>query len=148
MFLSRIKEDIQTIFDNDPAAKSLLEVVLCYPGLHALIMHRIAHRLYGMKIPLLPRVISNINRLITGIDIHPGAQVGRKLFIDHGMGVVIGETAIIGNNVLIYQGVTLGGTGKETGTRSSDCAIQTSAVTLSQSSLVFSFLLSVKKIFS
>jgi serine O-acetyltransferase len=117
MFLERIKEDIQTIFNNDPAAKSLLEVILCYPGLHSLILHRIAHKLYTWKIPLIPRIISNINRLITGIDIHPGAQIGREFFIDHGMGVVIGETAIIGNNVLIYQGVTLGGTGKETGKR-------------------------------
>lgn len=117
MFIIRIKEDIQTIFDNDPAAKSLLEVVLCYPGLHALILHRIAHKLYGWKIPLIPRIISNISRLFTGIEIHPGAQIGRKFFIDHGMGVVIGETTIIGDNVLIYQGVTLGGTGKESGKR-------------------------------
>lgn len=117
MFLSRIKEDIQTIFDNDPAAKSMLEVILCYPGLHAIIMHRIAHKLYNKKIPILPRIISNISRLITGIEIHPGAKIGKNFFIDHGMGVVIGETTIIGNNVLIYQGVTLGGTGKETGKR-------------------------------
>jgi len=117
MFLSRIKEDIQTIFDNDPAATNMLEVILCYPGLHALIMHRVAHKLYGMEIPLLPRIISGISRLFTGIEIHPGAQIGRKFFIDHGMGVVIGETTIIGDNVLIYQGVTLGGTGKETGKR-------------------------------
>lgn len=117
MFLSRIKEDIQTIFDNDPAAKSMLEVVICYPGLHALLMHRLAHKLYVNEIPLLPRIISNLSRLITGIEIHPGAQIGRKFFIDHGMGVVIGETTIIGDNVLVYQGVTLGGTGKETGKR-------------------------------
>lgn len=117
MFLDRIKEDIQTIFDNDPAAKSIPEVILCYPGLHALVLHRVAHKLFEMKIPLVPRIISNISRLITGIDIHPGATIGRKFFIDHGMGVVIGETTIIGDNVLVYQGVTLGGTGKETGKR-------------------------------
>lgn len=116
-FLTRIKEDIQTIFDNDPAAKTLLEVVLCYPGLHALLMHRVAHKLYKKEIPLLPRIISNISRVITGIEIHPGAQIGKQFFIDHGMGVVIGETTIIGDNVLVYQGVTLGGTGKETGKR-------------------------------
>lgn len=117
MFLTRIKEDIQTIFDNDPAAKTMLEVILCYPGLHALLMHRAAHKLYKMDVPLIPRLISNISRVITGVDIHPGAQIGKQFFIDHGMGVVIGETTIIGDNVLIYQGVTLGGTGKETGKR-------------------------------
>ena len=116
-FLTRIKEDIQTIFDNDPAAKTLLEVILCYPGLHALLMHRLAHKLYKKEIPLLPRLISNISRIITGVEIHPGAQIGKQFFIDHGMGVVIGETTIIGDNVLVYQGVTLGGTGKETGKR-------------------------------
>jgi len=116
-FLTRIKEDIQTIFDNDPAAKTLLEVVLCYPGLHALLLHRAAHKLYKKEIPLLPRLISNISRIITGVEIHPGAQIGKQFFIDHGMGVVIGETTIIGDNVLVYQGVTLGGTGKETGKR-------------------------------
>ena len=117
MFLSRIKEDIQTIFDNDPAAKTILEVIICYPGLHALLLHRVSHKLYVNKIPLLPRIISNLSRIITGVEIHPGAEIGRKFFIDHGMGVVIGETSIIGDNVLIYQGVTLGGTGKETGKR-------------------------------
>lgn len=116
-FITRIKEDIQTIFDNDPAAKTLLEVVLCYPGLHALLMHRLAHKLYKKEVPLLPRLISNISRIITGVEIHPGAQIGKQFFIDHGMGVVIGETTIIGDNVLVYQGVTLGGTGKETGKR-------------------------------
>lgn len=115
--IDRIREDIQTIFDNDPAAKSMIEVILCYPGLHALIMHRVAHKLYEMKIPLVPRIISNIMRLLSGIEIHPGACIGRKVFIDHGMGVVIGETTIIGDNIIIYQGVTLGGTGKETGKR-------------------------------
>jgi len=117
MFLSRIKEDIKTIFENDPAAKSMIEVILCYPGLHALILHRIAHKLYTKKLNLIPRIISAISRFWTGIEIHPGAKIGRRFFIDHGMGVVIGETAIIGDDVLVYQGVTLGGTGKETGKR-------------------------------
>ena len=90
MFLSRIKEDIQTIFDNDPAAKTILEVIICYPGLHALLLHRVSHKLYVNKIPLLPRIISNLSRIITGVEIHPGAEIGRKFFIDHGMGVVIG----------------------------------------------------------
>lgn len=117
MFLARIKEDIQTIFDNDPAAQSLPEVLICYPGLHALIWHRVAHRLFKYKVPLIPRIISNISRFFSGIEIHPGAQIGKKFFIDHGMGVVIGETTIIGDNIIVYQGVTLGGTGKETGKR-------------------------------
>lgn len=114
---SKIKEDIQTIYDKDPAAKNLLEVLFCYPGLHALIMHRIAHKLNYWKIPLIPRIISHITRFFTGIEIHPGASIGRRFFIDHGMGVVIGETAIIKDDVLLYQDVTLGGTGKEHGKR-------------------------------
>jgi serine O-acetyltransferase len=117
MNLYRIKEDIDTIFDKDPAATSIIEVLLCYPGLHALISHRVAHKLYAWKIPLIPRIISNISRLITGIEIHPGAQIGKRFFIDHGMSVVIGETTIIGDDFLLYQGVTLGGTGKEHGKR-------------------------------
>lgn len=117
MFINRIKEDIETIFEKDPAANCLLEVICCYPGLHALILHRVAHKLHKWGIPCLPRIISNVSRFLTGIEIHPGAKVGRKFFIDHGMGVVIGETTIIGDNVLVYQGVTLGGTGKETGKR-------------------------------
>jgi serine O-acetyltransferase len=112
-----IREQIDTIFREDPAAKSVLEIVLCYPGFHAILCHRLAHRLYRMRIPLLPRVISQISRFLTGIEIHPGATIGRRFFIDHGMGVVIGETAEIGDDVLIYQGVTLGGTGKEKGKR-------------------------------
>jgi serine O-acetyltransferase len=112
-----IREQIDTIFHEDPAAKSVLEIVLCYPGFHAILSHRLAHRLYDMRIPLLPRVISQISRFFTGIEIHPGATIGRRFFIDHGMGVVIGETAEIGDDVLIYQGVTLGGTGKEKGKR-------------------------------
>jgi serine O-acetyltransferase len=117
MFLNRIKEDIDTIFEKDPAATSFFEVLLSYPGLHALILHRIAHKFHKIGIPCLPRFISNLSRFVTGIEIHPGAIIGKRFFIDHGMGVVIGETTIIGNNVLIYQGVTLGGTGKELGKR-------------------------------
>lgn len=114
---SVIKEDIQTIYDKDPAAENILEVIFCYPGLHALIMHRIAHKLNYWKIPLLPRMLSNFSRFLTGIEIHPNARIGRRFFIDHGMGVVIGATTIIGDDVLLYQGVTLGGTGKEHGKR-------------------------------
>ena len=114
---SQIKEDINTIYEKDPAAENLLEVLFCYPGLHALILHRIAHKLNYWKIPLIPRIISNISRFLTGIEIHPSARIGRRFFIDHGMGVVIGATAIIGDDVLLYQGVTLGGTGNEHGKR-------------------------------
>ena len=116
---SKIKEDIQTIYEKDPAATqtSLLEVLLCYPGLHALLMHRLAHKLNYWKIPIIPRLISQITRFFTGIEIHPAASIGRRFFIDHGMGVVIGETAIIKDDVLLYQDVTLGGTGKEHGKR-------------------------------
>lgn len=110
--ITKVKEDIKVIYDNDPAATNLAEVILCYPGLHALIAYRFAHRLYKWKIPLIPRIISYLTRIITGIEIHPGAQIGRRFFIDHGEGVVIGETTIIGDDVLIYQQVTLGGTGK------------------------------------
>lgn len=110
-------EDIASVKERDPAAKSPLEIFLLYPGLHALMAYRIAHRLWQWNIPLIPRWLSQMSRFFTGIEIHPGAQIGRKFFIDHGMGVVIGETAIVGNNVLLYQGVTLGGTGKETGKR-------------------------------
>lgn len=113
----QVKQDIRVIFERDPAAKTLVEVVLCYPGLHALISHRMAHYLYKKNLVLLPRLISQISRFFTGIEIHPGATIGQGLFIDHGMGVVIGETAEVGDNVTIYQGVTLGGTGKEKGKR-------------------------------
>ncbi|GEL06038.1 serine O-acetyltransferase [Rummeliibacillus stabekisii] len=112
-----MKEDIQTIFDNDPAARSTMEVVLTYAGLHAIWSHRIAHAFYKRKFYFLARAISQISRFFTGIEIHPGAKIGRRFFIDHGMGVVIGETCEIGNDVTIYQGVTLGGTGKEKGKR-------------------------------
>ncbi|MDD3420122.1 MAG: serine O-acetyltransferase [Candidatus Gastranaerophilales bacterium] len=114
---TQIKEDIKTIYEKDPAANNIAEVILCYPGLHALISHRIAHKLAYWNVPFLPRFISHISRFLTGIEIHPKATIGRRFFIDHGMGVVIGETTIIGNDVLIYQGATLGGTGKETGKR-------------------------------
>ena len=113
----RIKKDVRAIFKRDPAAKSTLEILLCYPGLHAIWFHRLAHPLYKRGWVLLPRLISNISRFLTGIEIHPGAKLGEGLFIDHGTGVVIGETAEIGDNVTLYQGVTLGGTGKEKGKR-------------------------------
>ena len=112
-----LREQIDTIFREDPAAKSVLEILLCYPGLHAILMHRMAHKLYRWGLPILPRVMSQFARFLTGIEIHPGATIGRRFFIDHGDGVVIGETTEIGNDVLIYQGVTLGGTGKEKGKR-------------------------------
>jgi serine O-acetyltransferase len=112
-----IREQIDTIFREDPAAKSAVEIVLCYPGFHAILLHRLAHELYRWRVPLVPRVISQISRFFTGIEIHPGARIGRRFFIDHGMGVVIGETTEIGDDVLLYQGVTLGGTGNETGKR-------------------------------
>lgn len=113
----QIRQDIRVIIDRDPAAKTIVEVVLCYPGLHALISHRMAHYLYKRNWVLLPRLISQVSRFFTGIEIHPGATIGQGLFIDHGMGVVIGETAEVGDNVTLYQGVTLGGTGKEKGKR-------------------------------
>ncbi|MBD2213781.1 serine O-acetyltransferase [Calothrix sp. FACHB-156] len=109
--------DLRTIYERDPAARNWLEVLFCYPGLQALLFHRLAHRLYKIGIPVIPRLISHISRFLTGIEIHPGAVIGKGVFIDHGMGVVIGETAIVGDYALIYQGVTLGGTGKESGKR-------------------------------
>lgn len=112
-----IKDDIKTIYEKDPAANNILEVIFCYPGLHALLAHRLSHKLYKWKIPFIPRFISFIMRILTGIEIHPGAEIGERFFIDHGEGVVIGETTIIGNDVLIYQQVTLGGTGKDKGKR-------------------------------
>jgi len=115
--LNKIKEDINVIYEKDPAANNILEVIFCYPGLHALLAHRVAHKLRYWKIPFLPRLISYITRIFTGIEIHPGASIGNRFFIDHGEGVVIGETTIIGDDVLIYQQVTLGGTGKEHGKR-------------------------------
>ncbi len=115
--LRTIREQVDTIFREDPAARSVIEVLLCYPGLHAVLLHRIAHTLYGWNIKLLARIVSQIARGLTGIEIHPGATIGRRFFIDHGMGVVIGETTIIGDDVILYQGVTLGGTGKARGKR-------------------------------
>ena len=112
-----IATDLKIIFDRDPAAKNWLEVLLCYPGVHALMLHRVASWLWQKRFPLLPRLLSHFGRFITGIEIHPGAAIGKGVFIDHGMGVVIGETAIVGDYCLIYQNVTLGGTGKETGKR-------------------------------
>jgi serine O-acetyltransferase len=112
-----IREQIDTVFRRDPAARSVLEIVLCYPGFHAVLCHRFAHRLYQAGWFTLARAISQFSRTLTGIEIHPGARIGRRFFIDHGMGVVIGETSEIGDDVLVYQGVTLGGTGKDTGKR-------------------------------
>jgi serine O-acetyltransferase len=117
IMFSEMKEDIQVVFEKDPAARSSFEVVLTYSGLHAVWAHRIAHKLFKYKWFFLARLISQISRFFTGIEIHPGAVIGRRFFIDHGMGVVIGETCVIGNDVTIYQGVTLGGTGKEKGKR-------------------------------
>ena len=108
-----IKEDIHTVFSNDPAAKSTIEVILCYPGLHAIWFHKIAHWFWMKNHRLIGRYISHINRFLTGIEIHPGATIGRRFFIDHGMGVVIGETTIVGDDVLLYKGVVLGGTSLE-----------------------------------
>ncbi len=110
-------KDFQIIFERDPAARNWLEVLCCYPGLHALVLYRIAHWLHSHRVPFFPRFLSHLGRLLTGIEIHPGATIGEGVFIDHGMGVVIGETAIVGDYCLIYQNATLGGTGKESGKR-------------------------------
>jgi serine O-acetyltransferase len=116
--LARLREDIQTVKDRDPAARNgMLEILLTTPGLHAQWAHRLAHALWLRHVPLVPRLISHYTRFLTGIEIHPGATIGRRFFIDHGMGIVIGETAEIGDDVSLFQGVTLGGTGKETGKR-------------------------------
>ena len=114
---ARLRRDIRVVFERDPAARSTIEVLLCYGGLHAIWLHRIAHALYVRGWVLIPRLISNFGRFLTGIEIHPGAKIGEGLFIDHGTGIVIGETAELGRNVTLYQGVTLGGTGKEKGKR-------------------------------
>ena len=111
------REDIEAVKDRDPAATNTLEIILSYPGLHAIWMHRVAHYLHTHGVPLVPRLISMLARALTGVEIHQGAQIGKGFFIDHGMGVVIGETAEIGDNVTLFQGVTLGGTGKEKGKR-------------------------------
>src|SRR6185437_14926253 len=112
-----IREQFDTVFRRDPAARSVLEILLCYPGFHAVLLHRVAHRMYGAGWYTPARMVSQLSRTLTGIEIHPGATIGRRFFIDHGMGVVIGETAEIGDDVLLYQGVTLGGTGNEQGKR-------------------------------
>ena len=115
--LQVLRDDVRAVYERDPAVKSFWEILLCYPGLHAIILHRIAHALYRRRWYLVARLISQFSRWLTGIEIHPGAKIGRGFFIDHGMGVVIGETTEIGDNVTLYQGVTLGGTGKEKGKR-------------------------------
>src|SRR3989337_583133 len=112
-----LKKDLNAVFERDPAASGKIEVLLTYPGFHAVVFHRVAHWLWKRGVPLLPRIISHLSRFLTGIEIHPGARIGSSFFIDHGMGVVIGETTVIGNNVTLFQGVTLGGTGKEKGKR-------------------------------
>lgn len=116
-FFGRIREDIRTVVEKDPAARNGLEVLICYPGIWAQILHRPAHFLYNHNLKLLARIISQLARFFTGIEIHPGAKIGRRLFIDHGMGIVIGETTEIGDDCMLYQGVTLGGTGKDAGKR-------------------------------
>ncbi len=119
-FFKTLSADFKAVIDRDPAARGvsgMIEIVLSYPGFHALLSHRICHRLNRWGLPVIPRLISQFARFVTGIEIHPGAQIGSGFFIDHGMGVVIGETAIVGNGVTLYQGVTLGGTGKQTGKR-------------------------------
>jgi serine O-acetyltransferase len=129
-----LREDIQTVFAKDPAARSTLEVIFCYPGLHALWFHRLAQLLWRHKLRFLARLLSHVNRFLTGIEIHPGARIGRRFFIDHGVGVVIGETAEIGDDVLLYQGVVLGGTtlrkGKRHPTISNNVVMGTGAIAL------------------
>lgn len=116
-FFKELYVAAKNIRDKDPAARNLLEVALLYPGFHAIISHRICHKLYTLGLRFISRLLSNITRFFTGIEIHPGAKIGKKLFIDHGMGIVIGETAVIGDDCTIYHGVTLGGTGKDKGKR-------------------------------
>ena len=113
----QLSEDIRAVFDRDPAARSFWEVLTCYPGIHALILHRLAHWLWGHRLRWLARFTAHLSRFFTGIEIHPGATIGRRFFIDHGMGVVIGETALIGDDVTLYHGVTLGGTSWNKGKR-------------------------------
>lgn len=116
-FFKELYKDAKNIQEKDPAARNLVEVILLYPGFHAIISHRICHGLYKLKLRFIPRLISQLTRFFTGIEIHPGATIGKRLFIDHGMGIVIGETAVVGDNCTIYHGVTLGGTGKDVGKR-------------------------------
>ncbi len=117
MMLNQIKEDVQVALEKDPASRNLLEVIVCYPGVHALVAHRISHWLWNHEWKFSGRVLSYFFRWLTGIEIHPAAQIGRRFFIDHGMGVVIGETSVIGDNVFIYHGVTLGGLSTKSGKR-------------------------------
>lgn len=116
-FLRSVQEDIRAVLERDPAARSRLEILLCYPGLHAIWAHRLSHQLWQSGWRLSARLLSQFVRFCTGVEIHPGAQIGRRLFIDHAMSVIVGETSVIGNDVILYQGVTLGGTGKEKGKR-------------------------------
>jgi serine O-acetyltransferase len=115
--LRTVRADFRAVFERDPAARNAAEVLLAYPGFHAILLHRVAHELWEWRIPVIPRLLSHLSRFMTGIEIHPGARIGEGFFIDHGMGVVVGETTEIGDNVTLYQGVTLGGTGKERGKR-------------------------------
>ena len=119
-FFKSLYEDAKNIQKKDPASRNILEVIILYPGFHALVFHRLAHKLYNIKLYFLARLISQIARHITGIEIHPGAKIGRRLFIDHGMGIVIGETATVGDDCTIYHNVTLGGTGKHKNKRHPD----------------------------
>ena len=116
-FVRAVREDVASVFERDPAARSYVEVLTCYPGLWALWWHHLEHWLWGHGLRWLARFLSQVSRFWTGIEIHPGAEIGRRVFIDHGMGIVIGETTIVGDDVTLYQGVTLGGTGKEKGKR-------------------------------
>lgn len=117
MILGKFREDLSVVFQRDPAARNYFEILTTYPGVHALILHRLAHFLWSIKLKLIARIFSHLARILTGIEIHPGAQIGRRFFIDHGMGVVIGETAIIGDDCTLYHGVTLGGTTWKKGKR-------------------------------
>lgn len=117
MLFERLREDIASVFERDPAARNTLEVLTCYPGVHALLLHRLSHALWMLGLKWLARALSHLGRFLTGIEIHPGARIGRRFFIDHGMGVVIGETAEIGDDVTLYHGVTLGGTSWRAGKR-------------------------------
>jgi serine O-acetyltransferase len=117
MILGKFREDLSVVFQRDPAARNYFEILTTYPGVHALILHRLAHFLWSIKLKLIARIFSHLARIFTGIEIHPGAQIGRRFFIDHGMGVVIGETAIIGDDCTLYHGVTLGGTTWKKGKR-------------------------------
>jgi len=117
MTFLRLREDIKCVFERDPAARHTLEIITCYPGVHALLLHRLSHRLWNLRLKWIARLLSNLGRFLTGIEIHPGAKIGRRFFIDHGMGVVIGETSEIGDDCTLYHGVTLGGTSWEKGKR-------------------------------